>query len=155
MSSANSRTQPLHEPRQLTTLLIVEDNLVIADLVEALLTQDGYAVCGIARTVDEAVALCHSRRPDYAIVDLRLADHHRGNKLAGRLGTAQRIGILFASSNGANIPLTSADGIAFIQKPYRPEDLLRALAIVIDIRTTGASLLPHPNGFRLLGVAAA
>jgi DNA-binding response OmpR family regulator len=134
----------------MTSLLIVEDNLVIADLLEDLLTHAGYAVSGLAHTVDQAVALCQTGHPDYAIVDMRLADEHLGNELAARLGEPLRLGILYASDNASNVLLSSADGIAFIEKPYRPQDLLRALAIVIEINTNGASQLPHPRGFRVL-----
>ena len=39
------------------TILIVEDDLMIADMLEEILVDAGYTVCGIARTVTEAVAL--------------------------------------------------------------------------------------------------
>jgi hypothetical protein len=38
-------------------VLIAEDELMIVDLLEDVLIANGYEVCGIARTVDEAVAL--------------------------------------------------------------------------------------------------
>lgn len=37
-------------------LLIVEDNLMVAELIKDLLEPNGYAVIGMARTVSEAVA---------------------------------------------------------------------------------------------------
>jgi response regulator of citrate/malate metabolism len=36
--------------------LISEDDLMIADLAEEILVENGYEVCGITRTVAEAVA---------------------------------------------------------------------------------------------------
>jgi DNA-binding response OmpR family regulator len=135
-------------------LLIVEDNLMIADLLSDLLELNGYAVCGIARTIDAAVALCQSQQPDYAIVDLRLADDHLGCELAGRLERPAAMGILFASDNASGISLTIAHGTGFISKPFRPDDLLRALAIVIEVHGSGGSALSHPAGFRLLDVIA-
>ena len=38
-------------------VLIAEDDLMIADMLEMSLVDSGYEVCGIARTVAEAVAL--------------------------------------------------------------------------------------------------
>jgi len=38
-------------------VLIAEDDLMIADLAEEILVDHGYQVCGIARTVSEAVTL--------------------------------------------------------------------------------------------------
>ena len=37
-------------------VLIAEDELMTADLLEDLLSTSGYEVCGIARTVEEGVA---------------------------------------------------------------------------------------------------
>lgn len=55
-------------------VLIAEDDLLIADMVEDILVAHGYEVCGIARTVAEAVALGSLNRPDLAVLDLRLAE---------------------------------------------------------------------------------
>jgi len=44
-------------------VLIVEDDLMMADMVEEILSQSGYEVCGIAPTVAEAVALGRPTSP--------------------------------------------------------------------------------------------
>jgi DNA-binding response OmpR family regulator len=131
-------------------VLIVEDDLVIAELVETLLTAEGYRISGIARTVAEAVALCSRYRPDYAIVDLRLADGGIGTEIIGQIGGVTGVGVMYASDTQGGIPLTAADGIAFLSKPYSPADLLSGLAIVVDIVTKGSSARAHPRGFRVL-----
>ena len=46
--------------------------------------------------------------------------------------------------------LTLANGSALIAKPYRAEDVARALAIVREIMTLGTATPPFPPGFRLL-----
>jgi DNA-binding response OmpR family regulator len=137
------------------SVLIVEDNLMIADLLADLLDGTGYAVSGIARTVAEAVSLCQAHRPDYAIVDLHLADDLLGTELIGKLAEPTRMGVLFASDNASGLSLTSAQGLAFIAKPFRAEDLVDALAVVVEIHTKGSSSLPHPPGFRLLEASPA
>ncbi len=131
-------------------ILIVEDDLMIADLIETLLASEGYEVIGVARTVTQAVELCRLRKPEYAIIDLRLADGGIGTEVVGELGGLNGLGVIYASDNASGVPLTSAHGIGFVSKPYRPRDLLRALAIVIDINTDGHSALAHPTGFRVL-----
>jgi response regulator of citrate/malate metabolism len=55
-------------------VLIAEDDLMIADIAEEILIEHGYEVCGIARTVAEAVTLAQQHKPDLAVLDLRLAD---------------------------------------------------------------------------------
>jgi hypothetical protein len=47
------------------------------------------------------------------------------------------------------------DGDALIAKPFRDEDLLRALAIVWEIKRDGRASPPYPRGFHLLPRAPA
>ncbi len=66
-------------------VLIAEDELMIADLLEETLIMSGYEVCGIARTVDQAVALAELHKPDLAVLDVRLARGGRGPEIARQL----------------------------------------------------------------------
>jgi CheY-like chemotaxis protein len=131
-------------------VLIAEDDLMIADMVEEILIADGYAVCGIARTVAEAVALGRRHRPDLAIIDMRLAGGGLGTEVAAQLRPMGRLGVLYASGNVELVMRSAADGDACIAKPYRFPDLLRALEIVADIVRVGVGSPPFPRGFNLL-----
>jgi DNA-binding response OmpR family regulator len=133
-------------------VLIAEDELMIADLLEEMLIEIGYEVCGIARTVDEAVALADLHKPDLAVLDIRLARGDRGPEIARRLSGKGTLGILYASGGGDahHRTLTLADGVASIAKPYRREDVARALVIVQEIMTLGTAAPPFPPGFVLL-----
>jgi DNA-binding response OmpR family regulator len=123
---------------------------MIADMVEEVLEKNGYAVCGIARTVAEAVMLGRRHRPNLAIIDMRLADGGLGTEVAAQLRPVGRLGVLFASGNIELVMRSAADGDACIAKPYRFPDLLRALEIVADIVATGAAFPPFPRGFFVL-----
>ncbi|GGZ39162.1 response regulator [Asticcacaulis endophyticus] len=136
-------------------VLIVEDDLMIADMTEEFLVGSGYSVCGIARTVPKAISLAKSHLPDLAIIDLRLADGGIGTDVAAELNRLKRIGVLFASGNITQFELTSADGDASLVKPYLIKDLLCSLSIISEIVLTGHSSLPHPRGFKLLKPAIA
>ena len=136
-------------------VLIAEDDLMIADMAEEFLVEHGYEVCGIARTVDEAVALARLHKPDLAIIDLRLADARLGTEVVARLNAAERPGVLYASGNIANITLTGADGNACLTKPYRADELLRSLELVTEIVATGRATPPFPRGFKVLGLPSA
>jgi CheY-like chemotaxis protein len=140
---------------QLLKVLIAEDELLIADVIEETLIENGYEVCGIARTVNEAVALGEMHRPDLAVLDVRLANGDRGPDIARRLKSKGKFGVLYATGDGAqNGALTLADGEASISKPYRPKDLVRALVIVQEIVTAGTATPPFPPCFRLLRKSA-
>jgi len=131
-------------------VLIAEDDLMIADMIEEILVQNGYEVCGIARTVAEAVALGRQHKPDLAVLDMRLADGGLGTEVAAQLSGLGRLGVLYASGNMSQIVLTASDGDACLVKPYRSADLLTILRIVSDIVAHGATTLAHPRGFQRL-----
>lgn len=131
-------------------VLIAEDDLMIADMAEELLVNDGYEVCGIARTVAEAVALGFRHKPDLAVIDLRLADGELGTQVAAQLGGLDRLGVLYATGNMAQVILTAANGHACLAKPYRGIDLLRSLKIVSELLATGTAVPPFPRGFMVL-----
>jgi DNA-binding response OmpR family regulator len=136
-------------------VLIAEDDLMIADLLGVVLTASGYEVCGIVCTVDEAVALGELHKPDLAVLDVRLARGGRGSEIARRLNSRGQFGVLYSTGDDARIStLTLADGEASIAKPYRAEDIVRALEIVREIATGGTATLPFPPGFRLLSESA-
>jgi two-component system, response regulator PdtaR len=137
------------------SVLIAEDELMIADLLEEVLIASGYEVCGIARTVAEAVTLGELHKPDLAVLDVRLAHGDRGSEVARRLNSKGKFGVLYATGDDArSSALTRADGEASIAKPYRPEDIVRALALVREISTAGTATPPFPPGFRRLPEAA-
>jgi DNA-binding response OmpR family regulator len=128
-------------------VLIVEDDVLIADLSEDLLVRGGYDVCGIAGTVEEAVSLGLRHKPDLALIDFRLASGGLGTEVAARLRAGARIGVLYATGNST---LLDAEGEACLTKPYRAEDLLRGMKIVAEIVARGATALTFPHGFRML-----
>ncbi len=61
------------------TVMIAEDDLLVADMLEEVLVNSGYDVCGIANTVDKAVELGERHKPDLAILDIRLAQGGLGS----------------------------------------------------------------------------
>ncbi len=132
------------------SILIVEDDLMIADMTEEFLVGSGYFVCGIARTVTAAVSLAATHLPDLALIDLRLANGGLGTDVAAELRKIKRTGILFASGTITQFDLTSDNGDGCLVKPYLTKDLLTSLSIVSDIVATGSTSLPHPRGFKLL-----
>ena len=66
-------------------VLIAEDELIIADMIADVLVENGYDICGIARSVAEAIELGEAHRPDLAVIDLHLADGGLGTAIAHRL----------------------------------------------------------------------
>lgn len=59
-------------------VMIIEDEAIIALDIQAIVTEMGHEVTGIARTRAEAVALARARRPDLILADIQLADNSSG-----------------------------------------------------------------------------
>ena len=132
-------------------VMIAEDDIMIAEMMQDFLVSAGYEVCGIALTVAEGVELGESHQPDLAVLDLRLANGGLGTEIAAQLGRRGALGILYATANTGRIVLSSTDGDACITKPYSADDMVRALKIVEQIISTGVASPPYPRGFQLLG----
>jgi DNA-binding response OmpR family regulator len=138
----------------MTKVLIVEDDLLIADMTEEILVEHGYEVSGIARTVEQALELAQCHHPQLILLDLRLADGGLGTEVAAQLGTDGLPGILYATGSHSQLMLSAANGHACIVKPFRPNDLIRGLEIVADIVANGSVEPPYPKGFYLLEPSA-
>lgn len=137
-------------------ILIVEDDLMLAEMTEMVLSANGYVVCGVARTVAAAVALGQLHRPDFALIDVQLANHERGTEIAAELGAIGRIGILYVTGSTTPLSLSTNVGDACVLKPCSAAELIRALEIVVaDLVATDTASPPFPYGFQILNAAAA
>jgi DNA-binding response OmpR family regulator len=72
------------------SILIVEDDPLIRTFLADNLTADGYDLL-VAGTIDQALVELESRRPDLAVIDLRLPDGS-GLDLIRRVRAADRVG---------------------------------------------------------------
>ena len=57
-------------------VLVVDDEVLIADLWCSQIDSMGFAVCGVAATAEAAVAMAQEHRPSLVLMDMRL----RGDK---------------------------------------------------------------------------
>ena len=136
-------------------VLIVEDDLSIADLLEELLKADGFSVCGIVRSVQEAKDSVALRKPDFAVVDIRLAHGDLGTEVAANLRQTTDAGIIFSTGNSNDMVLMRSLGDAVMTKPYRLSDVGRGLKIIDEITRFGCTKLVFPRNFQLLGSVVA
>src|SRR3546814_12899990 len=66
-------------------ILIVEDEFLIADHLATMIDDMGLAVCGIADTADEAVAMAAQHRPDVDLMAVRMKGRKDGIDAAQRI----------------------------------------------------------------------
>ncbi len=122
---------------------------MIADLLEGALVQQGYDVCGIGRTVSEAIDLGDQHMPDFAVIDIRLADGGLGTAVASHLRKSANIGILYSTGNRHSVALTTADGQAVVTKPYRMKDIGPALRVIEQIVNLRGIIVAVPARVRV------
>jgi DNA-binding NtrC family response regulator len=115
-------------------VLIVDDEVLLADYVAAVVEDDGHEVVGTAMTASEAMRLMDQRRPDVAILDIRLKGETDGVALADAI-RASGLGASIIFISGSGDPETKARAeavgpLAFLQKPFSDARLLGLLAEV-------------------------
>jgi CheY-like chemotaxis protein len=111
-------------------ILIVEDEALIAMLVEDALLDAGAEILGPAATVEDALALFESGHPVAAVLDINLAGQV-STPVADALADS---GIPFVVATGygaAGLPERHR-GVPVLAKPYDPRELVEALAKLCD-----------------------
>ena len=115
------------EPRARLSVLIVEDDIVIACDVQAILEEHGHEVIGLATGVEKALSLLENMRPDVVVLDLSL-NNQPSTLVAKRL---KDLDIPFVISSG-DASVVGGDpvfaGAVGIPKPVHENDLLNAIA---------------------------
>lgn len=106
------------------TILVVEDEPLVAMMVEDMLLELGAQVVGPASTLAQALALAESGDFDAALLDVNL-NGERSDPVAALL-RGRNIPYVFATGYGAHDRLEG--GAETLQKPYRQEQVAAALA---------------------------
>lgn len=112
-------------------ILIVEDQFVEADYLRLMLTQAGYTVAGMARSVQQATEIMQQEKPDFVLLDILLKGKQTGIDLARQLYAAN-IPFVYLSANSNEEILNEAkatEPYGFLVKPFREKDLLVTLEI--------------------------
>ncbi|MET0743680.1 MAG: response regulator [Microvirga sp.] len=109
--------------------MVVEDEVLIALMIEDCLVDGGYGAVGPFRSGSEALAWLRTDTPEAAILDVSLADG-ACIELAAELG---RRGIPFLVHSGhraGDLP-PELHGAPWIEKPCTRADLMAALTLVL------------------------
>jgi DNA-binding NtrC family response regulator len=116
-----------------TSILIVEDEFIVADDLRLTLEEAGYEICGIAASVEEARDLIKRHCPSIVLLDIHLKGNLNGIVLAREL-KEQNIGFIYLSANSNRSILEAAkstEPYGFLVKPWREKDLLVAIDIAL------------------------
>ncbi len=136
--------------RTINTVLVVEDEPLVAFDTEYLLGDAGYRVVATVDRVTDAVAVVtNGSAPDLVLVDVRLAD---GSGLeVARAAHGRGIAVIFVTGQCPSEGRTLADGC--LAKPYAARDLLAAIDALDGVRQ-GVAPKRLPAGFSLFAETA-
>ncbi|KMM76509.1 MULTISPECIES: response regulator [Xanthomonas] len=107
-------------------ILVVENDEMNATLLELQLAQAGAEVVGVAASVQQALALIDSERPDRAVLDFRLSAGETSEPVARALSERGTPFVLATGVAADALPTGFAAGVV-LTKPYLSEQLIKAL----------------------------
>lgn len=111
-------------------ILIVEDELIIADYMQECLQKLGYEVVEICIDFDEAVAALQQHKPDIVLIDITLKGTKTGIDLGNYIKHNLHIPFIFASSHSDKATIDKAKEAlpySYLIKPFSEEDLYAAI----------------------------
>lgn len=115
-----------------TRILIVEDEVLIAnDLAKTLQGMD-YTVTAIAYDGNTALKEISSNAPDLVLLDINLGSQPDGIRIAEQLQHIHRIPFIFLTSYATEMILDKAkktQPVGYVVKPFTEKDLLAAIKI--------------------------
>lgn len=106
-------------------ILVVEDNALLALVLEELLVGMGHQVCATASTEVTAVNAADQQKPDLMIVDVGLRQGS-GISAVDQICRLRPTPYFFLSGDAGRIRATKPDAIV-LQKPFRLDDLAKTM----------------------------
>lgn len=107
-------------------ILLVEDELIIADYMQECLQNLGYEVCETCLNYEEAIAALDKHKPDLALVDITLKGTKTGIDVGRYIKEHYSIPFVFATSHSDKATIDQAKQTlpyAYLIKPFSEEDL--------------------------------
>ena len=105
-----------------TSVLIIEDEPIIALDIEAMVRDLGHEVTGVARTHREAVEMVKARPPGLVLADIQLADGSSGLDAVNEILTTLDTPVIFITAFPERLLTGEKPEPAFlVTKPFRPE----------------------------------
>jgi len=124
-------------------ILIVDDEIAVAEDLEGRLTRLGYEVAGIASSEDEAIAMIAKEAPDLVLMDTKLRDGANtvgaGNK-PHRYGNLPVVFLIGAADTARVRPPRVTEPHGYVEKPCTESDLRVNIELTLFKRDTARAV---------------
>src|SRR3981189_3117554 len=127
-----------------TSILIVEDEALVASYIEERLAESGFRMAGLPASGSEALSLAEETQPRLALVDIRLTGPIDGIELACLLRQKFALPAIFLSGmadEGTTRRAPLAAPLGVLRQPFRPRQVFNAIEQALS--QAGA---PAPGG---------
>ncbi|MCC1484137.1 LytR/AlgR family response regulator transcription factor [Winogradskyella immobilis] len=115
-------------------ILVVEDEIIIADNICDTLNSLGYKALEPAVNYTEAIELIENENPDIAILDIQLSGQKTGIDLAKKIKEDYNFPFIFLTSNADVSTVNEAKKVippAYLIKPFTKEELYTSIEIAL------------------------
>lgn len=133
----------LQDSKTNETLMIVEDEALVAMILRDVLQEKGYKILNLTDRQDEALEVAKAEKPHLALVNIRLAGRDDGIELSEHL-KALGIPVLLISGQVSRARSARTVAIASMPKPYDAAEMVLAVAYLLAC-LKGDTSLPRPE----------
>ena len=112
------------------TILIVEDEILIASLIKTYLENNNYKCAGIAIDFEEATKILKRKNVDLVLLDITIFGKKNGIDLAKHINENYKIPFIYLTSHSDTntlTTLTATKPVAYLSKPFKEIDLVTSL----------------------------
>lgn len=116
-------------------ILIVEDELVIAEDLKDVLEDLGYEVCGIAISAREALAMIEEKLPDIALLDIQIKGGKDGIELAAEINEQYHLPFIMLTSHADLQTINRAKEVnpyGYLVKPFNEKEILAGIELALS-----------------------
>lgn len=117
------------------SILIVEDEMIVARDLQIRLTQMGYDAAHIAGSGEEAIGLAQTSSPDLMLVDIRLKGDMDGVETARRIRAQGETPVVYLTAHSDPATLARAketEPYGYLIKPFKAEELRTTIEMALN-----------------------
>jgi CheY-like chemotaxis protein len=128
IAASSLRRRPRIRMISARRVLIIEDEMLIADHLAALLERSGWDVTGRAMDAETAMVIAEREKPGFAIVDVTLQGGINGMTVGRELATRYGTRIVFVTGHLDQAVRQVQDiNAVFVGKPFTDDEILSSL----------------------------
>jgi two-component system, cell cycle sensor histidine kinase and response regulator CckA len=139
------------------SILIVEDEFIIAEDISRQLGKIGYKISGIVNSGEEAVAFVRRQPPSIVLMDIRLAGVMDGVTAGDTIRTGYQVPVIFLTANSDTLPVgqaKQAEPFGYLSKPFDSRQLKLHIDMALYKHDAERRLRESEERCHVLSVAA-